>query len=391
MYQSNRNAGQLPPGVRKVVIGRGRPRGITVVRASGAGPAGRRRIVVVRRNKKDQRNKLLVPLIAGAALLGTGGTLGLWYSSTHFDGVAITAGNLDLAISENLTWYDVSPDRTDSNSVLVDELNELTLDEGFYNAFYNLCTEWEDGHCVLGSPPAVNPVLGDLSLLNADERSVFTAAHLIDCIGYSPAQPPVPGQSPVASGCEDKETWKMVPGDTIVGLIKARLVLEGDNLVAGLEYECDDLTVAELSELGTLVTGDIADLVSVKTDLYVTPANQATRKIDMYEALGGAAVGYLGYFEAPGDGQLGGVLDADWRKPTGSATPGVPVVTTLGSNSLGSSVGEGEVTLMITIHFSENADEQQLATLPLAQIFSGRLALSQVRGADTPGQFIQTP
>lgn len=352
-------AGAVPPAA----VGSGshsansRPVGATPTPAGSHSTAGQSRQVVVRRQRGKKRRNLMPVLIASLALLG-GGTYTLWRSSVSFDGAQVTAGDLDLKVTDELKWYDVSPDRTDSDPALVAALNAYTNGEGFYNEFINVL----DGR----EPPLPG-------------RSSFTSAHVIDCLDDKI--------------CPDGNTWKMVPGDTIVGLVKARMTLEGDNLVAGLGFDCDGSSVGEYGEL---VSGNIADLVTAKTDLYVDPDTDEGTDYDIspvnFAALGGIRTNYLGYFEAPGAGQDDGVLDADWELPWGSGTPGLPAVITLGHSPTAprESVGVGDVTLMITIHFSENATERELATLPLAEVFSGRLSLSQVRGLDTPGQFVQS-
>lgn len=50
---------------------------------------------------------------AGAALLLGGGTFALWSDSAGADGGQITAGNLDVAVTES-GWQDISADRADS-------------------------------------------------------------------------------------------------------------------------------------------------------------------------------------------------------------------------------------------------------------------------------------
>lgn len=50
---------------------------------------------------------------AGAALLLGGGTFALWTDSADADGGQITAGNLDVAVTES-GWQDISADREDS-------------------------------------------------------------------------------------------------------------------------------------------------------------------------------------------------------------------------------------------------------------------------------------
>ncbi|WP_453983861.1 alternate-type signal peptide domain-containing protein [Brevibacterium casei] len=50
---------------------------------------------------------------AGAALLLGGGTFALWTDSAEADGGQITAGNLDVAVTES-GWQDISADRADS-------------------------------------------------------------------------------------------------------------------------------------------------------------------------------------------------------------------------------------------------------------------------------------
>jgi len=373
MYQYAKDATGGPPRLRGTSASR-RP-----INGSPSSKPNPRRVVVVRRNKKGN-HKLVLPLAAIAVLLATGGTVGMWYAATHITGGQVTAGNLDLAIEEELTWYDVSPDRLDNNSEIVTKLNLLTDNNGFYNNFFNTCLQFVDGACTGINEELVRDVGGTVEegrVSFTAPKSEFRSAHLIECLDRQ--------------SCPDKDTWKMVPGDTIVGLVKSKLTLEGDNLVAGLEFECDELSALDWENLSQIPAfgSDIADLITVKTDLYITtPIGDKARPLDLAGALGGAHVNYLGYFEAPGEGQTAGVLDADWLTPT--LELGSPVVTTLGRDPTATrdSVGAGEVTLMITIHFSETADERQLAALPLAQILSGRLALTQVRGASTPGQFI---
>jgi len=341
---------QRQPGVPGVVPPVGGPSGTKPPTPTPSTTSVPRQVVVRRRHARRKRN--LMPVLATSlVLLLGGGTYTLWRSSQTFDGGQITAGDLDLQITDQLTWYDVSPDRADSDADLVAALNEYTNGEGFYNEFHNVLAA---------------------SGLPTEGRSPFSSAHVIDCID--------------SATCPDGGTWKMVPGDTIIGLVKARMTLEGDNLVAGLGFDCD---ASNIGEYGELVTGNIADLVTAKTDLYVDPDTsdgpEASQPIQLASLTAGIRPNFLGYFEAPSWGQDHGVLDANWG--------GSPVVTTLAYNdnlAPRESVGVGDVTLMITIHFSENATDRELATLPLAEVFSGHLSLSQVRGLDTPGQFIQS-
>ena len=352
---------------------------------------GARRVVVVRR-KKDEKRKFLLPLAAAVALLAGGTTYGLWYSTQHFGGGQITAGDLDLEVQNDgkMKWFDVSPDRRDSDAEAVAFLNDLTTvpdgadwaPQGFYNKFNNNCAEFNAGECL-----SINEAIP------TEGRSAFTSAHRIDCIDNS------------GPACADKDTWKIVPGDTIVGLIQATMRLEGDNLVAALEFECDGMTLADYERLrtefpemlnlhnqpGALASSNIADLVTIETDIYLNMEPNKAEPVDLAALLPGAQkLSHLGYFEGPSgpdSGQLFGVPDSQWGTPPGEQKP---FVTTLPAGTTRDSLGEGEVTLLLTIHFSENADERQLAALPLAQIYSGRLALSQVRGIDTPGQFVQS-
>jgi alternate signal-mediated exported protein len=272
-------------------------------------------LYIIRRTRRSPKVVWLAGAAVAALLLG-GGSFALWGDQLLTTGGNVTAGDLDISYDGDgepaFTWWDVSTDRADGDPI-----------------------------------DALQPFETYLAAAEAG-----TTGHPIDNL----------------------DTWRMVPGDTIVGLLTAHLALEGDNLVAALDYACDDLDRDQYTN--ALTSGDIADLVTISADLYQMFGDTPT-PMDM-EAL--AATTHLGYFEAPVIGQAAGLADAgDW---TGGLVTALPPLGGLSSR------GEGDVALLVTVTFSADATDQELARQMLGAIHSGALRFTQVRGYDTPGQFV---
>ncbi|MCL2466360.1 MAG: SipW-dependent-type signal peptide-containing protein [Micrococcales bacterium] len=68
--------------------------------------------IVVAQERRRRSPLLLVAAVVTAALLA-GGTFALWSASLGLDGGTITAGDLNLELSDDPMYYDVSADRTD--------------------------------------------------------------------------------------------------------------------------------------------------------------------------------------------------------------------------------------------------------------------------------------
>lgn len=74
-------------------------------------------IVVVTEEKKKRRGLLWVAAGAAALLVG-GSTFALWSASDTFSGGTITAGDLNLVTAEDTTFWDVSNDRLDADTII---------------------------------------------------------------------------------------------------------------------------------------------------------------------------------------------------------------------------------------------------------------------------------
>jgi len=69
-------------------------------------------------DRKSRRGLLWIAGAMAAALMG-GSTFALWSSNATFSGGTITAGDLNVALSAPVSFYDVSADRTDATETVL--------------------------------------------------------------------------------------------------------------------------------------------------------------------------------------------------------------------------------------------------------------------------------
>ncbi|MCL1899205.1 MAG: SipW-dependent-type signal peptide-containing protein, partial [Promicromonosporaceae bacterium] len=138
---------------------------------------------------EERRRRKGLAWLAGstAALLALvgGGTFALWSASDDFTGGTIIAGDLNIVLDDE-SWWDTSPDRTDGDTR------------------------------VPGAP--------------APGAEIRLPA------GMVPVQDLFTGHE-----VTDLNQWRMVPGDTVLRVINTTVTLSGDNLIAGLYLDIEDL------------------------------------------------------------------------------------------------------------------------------------------------------
>lgn len=134
----------------------------------------------------NKKTKGIVAGAAGAALLlGAGGTFALWTDSEQVRGGTITAGRLDVKVTDP-QWFDVSQNRHDAQDIGL-QVDWDSVDfgpESHYNGIYTDFESWS-------GPAAGHPI--------------------------------------------DLDEWRTVPGDQVLGLYKVEATAEGDNLEAELK------------------------------------------------------------------------------------------------------------------------------------------------------------
>ena len=199
-----------------------------------------------------RRNALLAAGAAAVLLLG-GSTYALWSAQGTADGGKIIAGDLRLEVGATQLW-DVSPDRSDAESILV---------EGYTTQ--------------------------ELPLKDAD--GVAVTGHLIDR-----SDVPEPNYT-------DDPSWRIVPGDTVLLTIPVEMTLQGDNLVAKLTMGVTgEKLVASNTFLDGFLTND-----DIKWSLH----DSAGTMLQGPSPLPTEDTTALGYFQAPTAGQDQGSPEAD--------------------------------------------------------------------------------
>ena len=256
-----------------------------------------------------RRNALLAAGAAAVLLLG-GSTYALWSATSSVDGGEITAGDLDLKADEAGYW-DVSDDRADVEAI------EVTTPDVVSGSGVAITLDGVEGHEI------------------------------------------------------DPGTWRIVPGDTVLITIPYTMVLEGDNLVAKLTLNAEDLIedsgfdpyFLKLAEDITYSLYDADGNVVADLDRKPLPTSNATA---------------LGLFQAPNTGQLDGQADAD-----------IPYVNPDATSTVGGGV------LALFVHFEDGTEDAygqaqiDTATLGAGVLkFSDTIALSlqQVRCGAVGGQ-----
>jgi len=145
----------------------------------------------------NKKTKGIVAGAAGAALLlGAGGTFALWSDAEHVPGGTITAGTLDIKATET-QWYDVSPDRQDAQDIGVP---------------FQWDASWLPQDTQVWSGPASGAVYSEFQTLDTDG--------------------PSGGTTPVVGHPIELDSWRIVPGDFVLGQNDVHLRAEGDNLRA---------------------------------------------------------------------------------------------------------------------------------------------------------------
>lgn len=80
--------------------------------------AGATPVVIVTQERTRRRGLLWLAGGATAVLLAGGSTFALWSANASFGGGTITAGDLNLELSSDTAFYDVSDDRTDATATV---------------------------------------------------------------------------------------------------------------------------------------------------------------------------------------------------------------------------------------------------------------------------------
>jgi len=225
--------------------------------------------VVVIEERKKRKGLALIAGGAVLALLASGGTFALWRASASFTGGQVTAGDLDLTGCENLKWYDISPDRIDPTVDLA------TMIPGLTNSTLLAAT----------GTGSINEKAANT------EDTVWESNYPTQYTNY------IRSGSVYGHEIVDIDTWRMVPGDTVLAFCDDALVtLEGDNLVAQLKLvnEGGDDAIDDQGWEGVvygaevIANGEVIDT----TDLADAPGYTAST---------------VGYFGAPNYGQLDGI------------------------------------------------------------------------------------
>jgi len=319
---------------------------------------------------EDQRRRRMLPWVAGAAaiaLLATGGTFALWRASAQFTGGQVTAGDLDLkgCANDDITWYDISPDRRDAEDPLsfhgVDFSDSVLLAASGEGSIHDLALAKSAYTTSEGFyPPA--------GYVNAQGEGSYTTYITED------------GEI-MAHEIEDITTWRMVPGDTILAVCEDALVtLEGDNLVAALEL-VDEAGNPIGIVSGNGVTGEDVtewDMVVTGAEVYVN--GEAVTSARFYTGYGTESEalrtdvpasytgGTLAYLGAPPDGQEDGITDesnpwvaqlaalqADGETPATEASNAKDLRSSAAvASDHRMSLGQGYVTAIFAVHFVDD-------------------------------------
>lgn len=283
--------------------------------------------VVVIEDRK--RKKGLAWLAGGAALalLLSGGTFALWRASASFTGGQVTAGDLDLTgcANDEITWWDISPDRADATEDLSTTFSGIDFTESV------LLDSTDD-------TDSINALA-----LAKSEYTTYPAA----LTSY------LDGTSVMAHEIDDIETWKMVPGDTIIAVCQDAIVsLEGDNLVAALTLT---------DETGAAISFDensdpIWNGVVVGSEIFANG-----------ELADPGENGELGYFGAPGpnggqeegvDEEENGVTELVALQSDGTtaatADSNADDLRTSTTDDGRMSLGQGYVSALFVVHFIDD-------------------------------------
>lgn len=175
------------------------------------------------------------------------------------------------------------------------------------------------------------------------DGATITAGQLAVAATGLDAQDVSPDRADGPHAITDLGTWRAVPGDVVQLDYALDVALEGDNLVAALDYSA-------------LTDGFVAD----------GAADHVTVTAELRDAAGNVIAPVNGsyHLQAAGAGQNAGQDD-----------PGITIV--------GAALdGTPDVTARITITFSADTPDQVLTTSPLGSVDGDAVTLTQVR---TPG------
>ena len=305
--------------------------------------------------EEGRRKRSVLPWIAGAAalvLLTTGGTFALWRASATFTGGQVTAGDLDLTGCDQLTWYDVSPDRRDAD---VDLSTVFSVDFATSTLFKSS----GDGS------------IRDLALAQAGSGQVYTGSG--DDVYPTEYTTFLKEGKVYGHKIDDISKWRMVPADTVIAVCQnALMTLEGDNLVAELQLidnNGDEITGMVIGDDGA---GHTWDGVVTGVETIVNGAF-----VNLGAGFPGSD-GSLGFFGAPNDGQEQGIAS--------ELNPWLTAELHAKTNTYTDAIASTAVDLRLQ-HCSDNsarigftftdADCADTATLAVPTPGSGRMSLGQ--------------